>query len=192
MSAANPDAITHLRLVPADEPSATPTLFDTAPVENSPASDLLTSSAMRAHPSSGGASSRAATSQRRRARDLAHFPPEIRRLRRAIMSDGLARGRAINPDAVSAILAAKLAHQSPLLHFTEDIVWDLLWFDICNWCGLRRLEVPPGIVAAMWVTLQYLSATDLLDAHSDTIDDLCAPLQTSGGLDPMGRTRFPV
>lgn len=201
MSAANPDTATHLRLVTIDDDIVAPTLFDahpeldTASPTTAATHSALDSAAARAHPSSGGrglAAPSSGTSSGRRARDLAHFPPEVRRLRRAILSDGLARGRAINPDAVSVILAAKLVHQSPLLHFTEDIVWDLLWFDICNWCGLRRLEVPSGIVAAMWTTLQYLFETELLDPHSDVIDDLCAPLQTSGGLDPMGRTRFPV
>ena len=155
--------------------------------------DALTSDdrSRRAHPASIGAARAAAQTRERRARDLVQFPPELRSLRRNILADGLAHGRALSPDAVSVILAAKVVHQSPLLHFTEDIVWDLLWFDICNWCGLRRLEVPSGIVAAMWVTLQYLHQAGLLDAHSDTIEDLCTPLQSSGGLDPLGRTRFP-
>lgn len=128
----------------------------------------------------------------RRARDLTQLPPQVRQLRRAVLAAGLQAGVSINPDAVSVILAAKMANQSPLLYFTEDMVWDLLWFDICNWCGQRRIDVPVGVPQAMWLLLKYLDNEGLLDPDSDHLDDLFEPLQTSSGLDPAGHPRFPA
>lgn len=128
----------------------------------------------------------------RRARDLVQFPPQVRALRRTVLAAGLQSGVALNPDAVSVILAAKMANQSPLLYFTEDMVWDLLWFDICNWCGQRRIDVPSGVPEAMWALLDYLDAADMLDPTSDDLEDLSGPLLTSSGLDPTGRPRFPA
>lgn len=127
----------------------------------------------------------------RRARDLTQLPPHVRQLRRTILAEALAQGTPINPDAVSVILAAKMASDAPLMLFTEDIVWDLVWFDICNWCGLRRLDIPWGITEAMWFVLHFLTFQELLDPASDHVEDLCAPLQTSSGLDGAGQPRFP-
>lgn len=80
----------------------------------------------------------------------------------------------------------------PWRYLTEEIVWDLIWFDICNWCGLRNLDIPDGINRAMWFLLHHLHDAGELHPQSDPISQLCGPLCTAGGLDQRGLPRFPA
>lgn len=128
----------------------------------------------------------------RRARDVAHLPPDVRQLRRSVLRAGLARGESINPDALSVILSARLAMAGPLRYMTEEIVWDLLWFDICNWCGLRAIDIPTGVNQAMWSLLHHLHESGEMHPQSDDLEELCTPLYSSGGLDRSGTPRFPA
>ena len=127
-----------------------------------------------------------------RARDLTQFPPQARALRRAVLAAALEAGEPIDPDAISAILAAKLATGTPMYWYSEELVWDLLWFDIGSWCGHRRLEVPRGVPRALWFLLHWLFETDRIDPASDSLDELTEPLLTAGGLDLEGQPRTPA
>lgn len=125
-----------------------------------------------------------------RARRRAELSDEARQLRNAVLRAALASGYAINPNAVSVIFGAKSHQQGPLRYFTEDTVWDLVWFDISHWCGTRNLDLPEGLHRALWFILDYLDASGELHPHSDHLDDLRAPLLSSTGLGPDGQPRF--
>lgn len=138
-------------------------------------------------------SSRAPSRQTLRAtrvRQIAELSADARALRHQVLRAALASGYPISPDAVTAILGAKAQKRGPLRYFTEDSVWDLVWFDISHWCGCRGLELPGGLHRALWFVLGYLDQVNELHPHSDPVEDLRAPLLSSAGLGPDGTPRF--
>lgn len=128
-----------------------------------------------------------------RVRDLVQLPPVARRLRRRILANALAVGAPLDDDAVSLVLAAKVAsHGIPIDLFTEDTVWQLLWLDVFDWCSARNQPVPDGMAEVLWQMLDHLAATDSLHPGSDPLNILREPLLSSGGVGPTGQTRKPT
>jgi len=128
-----------------------------------------------------------------RIRDLTQLPPPARAMRRQVLANALAVGSPLDADAVSLVLAAKLRnHGVPLDMFTEDIVWQLLWLDVFDWCAARNQTVPEGMAEVLWQMLDHLVATVGLHPDSDPLTILREPLRSCGGLGPTGQSRKPL
>lgn len=129
----------------------------------------------------------------RRARDHAPLSPLGKGLRREVLISGMSSGATVDPDALSAILSAKsMHHRVPLTLFTEDIVWQLLWIDVHQWCGRRRVPVPESVPHTLWNLLSHLHDTQQLALGSDSIELLHGPIVSNCAFDEQGRSRHPT
>lgn len=138
----------------------------------------------RAEPSSNG------DELRPRARATAELPPGGRRLRSETLAWALATSRPADPDALSAVIAAKLEMDGHPLCFTESDVFGLLWHRVVNWCTVRGTAVPDGVAETLWTLLDRLSFTGQFAPGSDDLARLRRPLLTGGGLGADGRARI--
>lgn len=68
-------------------------------------------------------------------------------------------------------------------------VYDVLRFDIPNWCSPRRCLEPRGLPQAMWQWFDFLDHTGRFDPAGDPVGELRKPLLCYGGLDTRGRPR---
>lgn len=189
----------------------TPNVTNVTDIPDIPASDIPRSQAARrghlslvfsaaesAGEASGNAPARSGAAggriaHLRRARDQVQLSPSSRALRRAVQAWALANGTPVNVDALSMVLAAKVAnHVVPVALFTEDMVWQLLWIDVFTWCANRNLDVPDDIAVTLWAVLSYLDEVDGFHADSDPVAELRSPLMSSAGLGPNGDVRHPT
>lgn len=129
----------------------------------------------------------------RRARDHAPLSPLGKSLRREVLVSGMSSGATVDPDALSAIMSAKsMHHRVPLTLFTEDIVWQLLWIDVHQWCSRRRVPVPESVPHTLWNLLSHLHDTQQLAPGSDSIELLHGPIVSNCAFDEQGRSRHPT
>lgn len=129
----------------------------------------------------------------RRARDHAPLSPLGKSLRREVLISGMSSGATVDPDALSAILSAKsMNHRVPLTLFTEDIVWQLLWVDVHQWCSRRRVPVPESVPHTLWNLLSHLHDTQQLASGSDSVELLHGPIVSNCAFDEKGRSRHPT
>lgn len=124
--------------------------------------------------------------------DRTLLTPAARRRRVRCFEWSLANGRPVTGPGVTAVLGAKSGLSEPVDRWTEEVVRELLWVGIENWCLERGVEVPPDTPEALWNLLDHLTAERALAAGSDPIEALRAPLLDCGGLDGQGRRRFPT
>jgi len=105
----------------------------------------------------------------------------------------MSSGATVDPDALSAIMSAKsMHHRVPLTLFTEDIVWQLLWIDVHQWCSRRRVPVPESVPHTLWNLLSHLHDTQQLAPGSDSIELLHGPIVSNCAFDEQGRSRHPT
>lgn len=116
--------------------------------------------------------------------------PSALRLRTQVLRRGLATGVPIDIDALTAVLGAKMSGDArPVNHFTEEVVWQLIWVDVFAWCTNRGLDVPDGVLDALWALVNHLEEIEGFHPDSESFEDLQLPLLSSGGLDQSGRRR---
>ncbi len=118
-----------------------------------------------------------------RARDVARLDPNLRALRRDLLAFGVARGRPVDADAASAVLAAKVARApEPVELLDDDIVTELLWVDVFAWCGDHGVPPPTAVAATLHTWVDQLASVGRLAPGSDGVDALHDAINAAGGV----------
>lgn len=118
-----------------------------------------------------------------RARDVARLDPELRARRRQLLAFALAEGRPVDPDAASAVLAAKAARwPEPVELLDDDVVTELLWVDVFAWCGDHGVPPPSGVAATLHTWVDQLASAGRLAPASDPVVALHDAINAAGGV----------
>ncbi len=95
----------------------------------------------------------------------------------------MARGRPVDPDAASALLAAKAARApEPLTLLDDDVVTELLWIDVFAWCADHGVAPPTAVAATLHTWVDQLGSTGQLTTTSDPVDALHDAINAAGGV----------
>lgn len=95
----------------------------------------------------------------------------------------MARGRPVDADAASAVLAAKVARApEPVELLDDDIVTELLWVDVFAWCGDHGVPPPTAVAATLHTWVDQLASVGRLAPGSDGVDALHDAINAAGGV----------
>ncbi|MCP5025504.1 MAG: hypothetical protein GY929_04390 [Actinomycetia bacterium] len=122
--------------------------------------------------------------------------PLLRRRSLDIRRWALARGRGIDPDALTMVLRViddDVEHgHLPADVWTADRVLEFIWARAWSWCEVEGITLPPSAPAALLAVLDHLHESGELAAASDPIQILRAQLGANAQLEATPDAHAPL
>lgn len=96
-------------------------------------------------------------------RTVTTLPADLRQLRRDALEWALAHGRRVNADALTLVIAARLAAGGPdgALRWTAEDVESMVWIDALSWCDQHGAAPPPCLADSLATWIEFLLAREL-------------------------------
>lgn len=125
------------------------------------------------------------------ARHGLHLSAEQRAVRAAAARWSLGKGRPLNLDALTVILAAKEFESAvdgrPYHRWSASGAVTFLWATVPEFCAARNVQVPVGLAESLWTWFDFLAHHRQFASGSSTLGALREVLVDSAGLTRAGR-----
>lgn len=116
----------------------------------------------------------------RRRYPVALLPMPLRSLRRDVIAWCLRTATPVDPDTLTAVLAAKCQLPGPWFRWSAHDVQRLCWVEIVDWCDNFGVAPPADATHTLAALLCHLVASEQLAAGSDSIRDLLTAAEECG------------